>query len=38
MNYTKAESLPSIVATMRTLKLGGRAKEWRDFTYQDNDH
>ena len=37
MNFTKAESLPSIEATMRTLKLGGMAKEWRDVTYQDNE-
>ena len=37
MNFTKAESMPSIEATMRTLKLGGMAKEWRSVTYQDND-
>jgi len=33
MNYTKAESLPSIEQTMRTLKLGGLAKEWRSVTF-----
>jgi DNA replication protein DnaC len=37
MNYTKAESLQSIEQTMRTLKLGGLAKEWRDVTYHDNE-
>lgn len=37
MNFTKAESLPSIEATMRTLKLSGMAKEWRSVIYQDNE-
>lgn len=37
MNYTKAESLQSIEQTMRTLKLGGLAKEWRNVTYRDNE-
>lgn len=37
MNYTKAESLPSIEQTMRTLKLGGMAKDWRDVEYRDNE-
>jgi DNA replication protein DnaC len=37
MNYTKAESLQSIEQTMRTLKLGGLAKEWRNVTYHDNE-
>jgi DNA replication protein DnaC len=37
MNYTKSESLPSIEQTMRTLKLGGLAKEWRSVIYRDND-
>jgi DNA replication protein DnaC len=37
MNFTKAESLPSIEATMRTLKLGGMAKEWRSVAYRDNE-
>jgi DNA replication protein DnaC len=37
MNYTKAESLQSIEQTMRTLKLGGLAKEWRSVTYHDNE-
>jgi DNA replication protein DnaC len=35
MNYTKAESLPSLEQTMRTLKLGGLAKEWRGVEYRD---
>ena len=35
MNYTKAESLQSIEQTMRTLKLGGMAKDWRGVKYQD---
>jgi len=35
MNYTKAESLQSIEQTLRTLKLGGLAKEWRGVTYHD---
>lgn len=35
MNYTKAESLPSIEQTMRTLKLSGLAKEWRSVNYID---
>ncbi len=37
MNYTKAESLQSIEQTMRTLKLGGLAKEWRNVKYQDSE-
>jgi DNA replication protein DnaC len=37
MNYTKAESLENIEQTMRTLKLGGLAKEWRSVTYHDNE-
>jgi DNA replication protein DnaC len=37
MNYTKSESLESIEQTMRTLKLGGMAKEWRGVTYSDNE-
>lgn len=37
MNYTKAESLQSIEQTMRTLKLGGLAKEWRGVNYHDNE-
>ena len=37
MNYTKAESLGSIEQTMRTLKLGGLAKEWRGVDYHDNE-
>ena len=35
MNFTKAESLQSIEQTMRTLKLGGLAKEWRSVEYRD---
>lgn len=37
MNYTKAESLGSIEQTMRTLKLGGLAKEWRSVSHHDNE-
>ena len=37
MNYTKAENLQSVEQTMRTLKLGGMAKEWRKVVYQDNE-
>ena len=33
MNYTKAEVMDSIEQTMRTLKLGGLAKEWRSIEY-----
>jgi len=35
MNYTKAESLESIEQTMKTLKLSGMAKEWRNVPYRD---
>ena len=34
MNYTKAERLPSLEQTMRTLKLSGLAKDWRSVQYQ----
>jgi len=37
MNYTKAESLPGIEQTMRSLKLGGLAKEWRSVVHHDNE-
>lgn len=37
MNYTKAESLQSIEQTMRTLKLGGMAKEWRGIPFHDTE-
>lgn len=37
MNYTKAESLDSIEQTMRTLKLGGLAKEWRSVAHHDDE-
>jgi DNA replication protein DnaC len=37
MNYTKAEILESIEQTMKTLKLGGMAKEWRNVKYQDSE-
>jgi DNA replication protein DnaC len=37
MNYTKAESLQNIEQTMRTLKLGGLAKDWRSVEYRDNE-
>jgi DNA replication protein DnaC len=35
MNYTKAERLPSLEQTMRTLKLSGLAKDWRSVQYQN---
>jgi DNA replication protein DnaC len=37
MNHTKAESLQSIEQTMRTLKLGGLAKEWRSVVHHENE-
>jgi len=37
MNYTKAENLPSIEQTMRTLKLGGLAKDWRNVEYRNSE-
>jgi DNA replication protein DnaC len=37
MNHTVAESFQSIEQTMRTLKLGGLAKEWRSVGYRDNE-
>ena len=37
MNYTKAQNLDNIEQTMRTLKLGGLAKEWRNVAYHDNE-
>jgi len=37
MNYTKAESLVNVEQTMRTLKLGGLAKEWRSVQYHDTE-
>jgi len=37
MNYTKAESFPTIEQTMRTLKLSGMAKDWRNVVYQDSE-
>ncbi|MDR1539977.1 MAG: ATP-binding protein [Clostridiales bacterium] len=35
MNCAKAESLPSLEQTMRALKLGGLAKEWRGVECRD---
>ena len=37
MNNQKAELFESIEQTMRTLKLGGMAKEWRSVTHEDNE-
>ena len=37
MNTNKSESMGSVEATMRTLKLGGMAKDWRGVTYHDNE-
>ena len=35
MNHTKSQSFESIEQTMRSLKLGGMAKEWRSVKYQE---
>jgi len=35
MNYTKIENLQSLEQTMRILKLGGMAKDWRSVEYRD---
>ena len=37
MNFTKAASLESLEQTMRTLKLSGMAKEWRNVEYRDSE-
>lgn len=37
MNCTKALSRQSIEQTMRTLKLGGLAKEWRSVEYRNTE-
>ena len=37
MNYTKSESFESVEQTMRSLKLGGLAKEWRNVEYRDGE-
>ena len=37
MNNTKSEYVENIEQTMRTLKLGGLAKEWRTVNYRDNE-
>jgi DNA replication protein DnaC len=37
MNRTQSESLENIEQTMRTLKLGGLAKEWRNIVYKDSE-
>ena len=37
MNYTKATNHESIEQTMRTLKLSGLYKEWRNVEYHDNE-
>ena len=37
MNDTKSENRGSIEQTMRILKLGGLAKEWRNVDYHDNE-
>ena len=37
MSYAKAESLPNIEQTMRTLKLSGMAKDWRSVEYRNNE-
>jgi DNA replication protein DnaC len=35
VNYTKSERFESIEQTMRSLKLGGLAKEWRNVKYHE---
>ena len=37
MSYIKSESLPSIEQTMRSLKLSGMAKDWRNVEYRNNE-
>ena len=37
MSNANAESAQSIEQTLRTLKLGGMAKEWRSVEYRDNE-
>lgn len=37
MSGTVPENMQSIEQTMRTLKLGGLAKEWRSVAYRDNE-
>jgi len=37
MSYASAKSFDNIEQTMRSLKLGGLAKEWRSVAYRDNE-
>ena len=37
MSNVNTESVQNIEQTMRTLKLGGLAKEWRGVVYRDNE-
>jgi len=37
MEHSKAENFQNVEQTMRTLKLGGMAKEWRRVIYQDSE-
>jgi len=37
MSYPKAESFENVEQTMRSLKLGGLAKEWRGVKYHNNE-
>ena len=37
MKHRDIEGLQSIEQTMRTLKLGGLAKDWREVAYHDNE-
>jgi len=37
MNLTKSEMSESLEKTMRTLKLGGLAKEWRNVPFKDKE-
>jgi len=37
MSYPVAENFENIEQTMRSLKLGGMAKDWRSVAYKDNE-
>jgi DNA replication protein DnaC len=37
VNHPNTESIQNVEQTMRTLKLGGLAKEWRSVEYRDNE-
>jgi DNA replication protein DnaC len=37
MNRSRAENLPSLEQTMRSLKLSGLARDWRSIEYRDHE-